>query len=117
MYVNEIRLSGKASTDAERRGNGPVRFTIQQGGGRKKDSAERWPVEFFDVMAWLPEGEAALAVKRGDFVAVSGRLRHSEYSGKDGSKRRRYEVVATSIGINKPEPPLTPSLCDVDIPF
>lgn len=41
MFINEVRLSGRAFKDAERKGNGPFRFAIVQGGGKKKDSEER----------------------------------------------------------------------------
>ncbi len=131
MFVNKVELSGKAWDEAERH-NGPFRFTICQGGGLKKDSQERWPKEFFNVVAWPNTCAGAEQITKGVFVAVTGRLKHVEYTDKENNKRRTYEILADSIEVSKtdrkaPEQeqkPLTPTLnyhgvniTDDDIPF
>lgn len=130
-FVNEIRISGKAFRDADRKGNGPWKFTVVQGGGKKKDSEERWPTEFFNVTAWPSLCAAAESVKKGKFVAVTGRLKQVEYTDKAGVQQRRYEIVAASVELSSREhdpPPNSntapPSvnlhgleITDADIPF
>ncbi len=118
-FTNEVHSSGRALKDAERRGNGPVRFCLTQGGGKKKDSDERWPTEFFNVMAWPNTCDVVELVKKGDVVTVTGRLRQSEWTDPKGEKRRSYEIVAATVELAKLPKPITPSLeiTDTDIPF
>lgn len=104
-WVNEAKLSGRAVKDAARTGNGPWRFSIATGGGRKKDGSGNWPTEFFDIVCWHA---SAGEVKRGAEVLVIGRLRQSSWE-TNGQKHSRVEVVATSItDANATEPVTEP---------
>lgn len=113
--VNEVRISGRAVKDATKTGNGPYRFSIATGGGKKRDSEQRWPTEYFDVTWFSDRGNQ---VKRGAEVEVVGRLRQSRWE-RDGEKHSRVEIAAKevtgqSIDANKAEP-LTPrSYCDIE---
>ena len=109
-FANRVEISGRATRDAVRSGRGPFRFSIAVGGGKKRDSEERWPTEYFDVVSWDDNvGE----VKRGAEVLVIGRLKQATWE-KDWQKHSRVEIVATEI--SKPgaqpkqtkQPPITP---------
>lgn len=57
-------------------------------GERKQD------VDFHEVVAWRGIGEtAAKYLKKGDRLYVEGRLRTASYTGKDGVKRQKPEVI------------------------
>lgn len=57
-------------------------------GERKQD------VDFHEVVAWRGIGEtAAKYLKKGDRLYVEGRLRNASYTGKDGVKRQKPEVI------------------------
>ncbi len=102
VKVNEVRLSGRAVRNAARIGNGPYRFSLACGGGKKRGSNEYWPTEYFDCICWSTDAEQ---IRRGDEVLVSGHLRQSRWE-KDGQTRSRIEIQATEI--TKPEPAITP---------
>ena len=114
-YQNTITLSGKALDNSERKGAGPYRFCIVQGGGKKKDSDERWPKQFFNCMAWpnnLPDVEK---IRKDEFVTITGRLVQREYQDKDNLKRRIYEIQVQTMDISDSRKadapkPLTPEL-------
>src|SRR5690349_21126687 len=110
MFTNLITLSGKALTDSERKGNGPWKFTIVQGGGRKKDSDERWPKEFFNCEAW-PDVDGADRVKCGEVVVVEGRLKQREWETADGQKRRGYSIVCSVVHPHTNDLKPTPKNC------
>lgn len=92
-FVNEVRLNGRVVRDAERKGNGPWRFTIVQRGGQRKDSQERYPDDFFSVACW---DVAAADIKKGAEVTVTGRLRPTSWE-KDGVKHTSFEIVAREL--------------------
>lgn len=112
VFVNKVEISGRAVRDAVRTGKGPFRFSIACGGGKKRDSEERWPVEYFDVVTWH---QSADKVHHGDEVLVIGRLKHNTWE-RDGVKHSRVEIVATELPYQqesapidtKPAPPITP---------
>src|SRR5438105_8020157 len=114
-YRNEVLLSGKAFNDASQPSpRAPHKFTLTQGGGKKKDSDERGPVCFYPVICWQGKCDGPAAeVKKGDFVEVTGRLQHREYTAKDGTKRSAYEVIAATVTIQpKQSKPITPAYAD-----
>ncbi len=109
-FINELRISGRAAGDAARKGNGPVRFALIQGGGKKQDSEERWPTEYFNVAAWPQTCETAATVGKGDFVTITGRLKQYEFKDSNGDMKRGYEIVAKTVEVSKPQKPITPNL-------
>lgn len=110
MYRNELLLTGKAYKNATQSSvNAPWKFTLTQGGGKKKDSDERWPVCFYNVICWPAKCDGPAAeVKSGDFVEITGRLQQRSYE-QDGAKRSTVEIVAATIIIHpKQQKPITP---------
>jgi single-stranded DNA-binding protein len=132
--INEVRLSGRATRDAAQVGKGPYRFAIAHGGGKKRDSDESWPTEFFDVCCWH---ESAKTVRKGQPLVITGKLHQSTYE-REGKNFSRFEIVANEIATPPPfvpkfpiperpqrerkEAPLRPvtrsdEITDADIPF
>lgn len=114
--VNEVRITGRATKDAQRFGNGPWKFAIAFGGGKKRDSEERWPTEYVDVI-WFSDRGAQ--IRRGSEIEVVGRLKQSRWE-KDGQKHSRIEITAKEITgpcFRQEEPalpPLTPKYPDIE---
>jgi single-stranded DNA-binding protein len=107
--VNEVRLSGKISTDPKQFGSGPFRFRLSHGGGGVRKDGTPYPVQFFSVEIWdkkLIEG-----LSRGQRVEVSGKLRYSKYTAKDGTDRESISITASALQVESEEQapaPLTP---------
>lgn len=54
--------------------------------------------DFFDVTAFGSLGVLVVEhLTKGRLVGIVGRLRSSEWTGSDGTKRHRVEVIADSI--------------------
>lgn len=108
--TNELHIVGRVATDLVQQGKGPTRFRLAHGGGGKKKNGEPWPVQFFSVSVWdkaLVEG-----LSKGARVEISGKLRDSTFTTKDGTVKYGVEIVAEEILLEQAEPqpaPLTPS--------
>lgn len=62
---------------------------------RSDGSRESTPVK---VITWRELAErTALEIKKGDFVAVDGRLQFNSYTTQDGQKRREAEIDASFV--------------------
>jgi single-stranded DNA-binding protein len=123
-FLNEVKLSGKANADAEHPSErGPWRIVLVQGGGKKKESDERYPKMYFNVVCWPNTCDGPVnEVKHDSFVEVTGRLNQRKYTDKDGQNRSAFEIVAKTISIHpKQAKALTPAstleITDNDIPF
>jgi single-strand DNA-binding protein len=54
--------------------------------------------EWHRVVAWGKLGEqAGEFLKKGKLVFVEGRMQTREYEGKDGIKRKTFEIVASTF--------------------
>ncbi|MHB1778054.1 MAG: single-stranded DNA-binding protein, partial [Acidimicrobiales bacterium] len=59
--------------------------------------------DWFEVVVWREQAEnVAQHVKKGQRVAVSGRLSAREYTTKEGQKRKVVEVVASWVDFLEP---------------
>lgn len=127
--INAVHLSGRAGRDAETKytpgGKAVTKFSIAQGGGKKKNGPGEWPVHWFDIVAF--DHEQAQEVKKGMLVEITGRLSTSTWADKaTGQKRKAVEVIAETVdlaieasGDRLPPSKPTPSLeiDSSDIPF
>ena len=109
-FTNKVEISGRAVRDAVRTGNGPFRFSLATGGGKKKDGSGNWPTEFFDVLAWANQIPDAERIRKGQEILVVGRLKQSCWE-KDGVKHSKVEVVATALvdAANTPKKEFVPA--------
>jgi single-strand DNA-binding protein len=117
--INEIHLSGYVATEPKQSGRGPHRFRLSHGGGKKKDGSE-WPRQFFSVSVW----DTKAIPEKGQRIELWGKLRHNEFTDKDGNKRESVEIVADAIQVEDAQPvPDVPknvhgvAVTDEDIPF
>lgn len=61
-------------------------------------------VDFFNVVAWRGLGEnCAKFLKKGNKVAVSGRVEIRNYDDKDGNKRTVVDVIADDVEFLSPK--------------
>jgi single-strand DNA-binding protein len=93
--MNSVNLVGNLTRDPEAKalsnGTTLTKFTIAL---NEKDKAH-----FFDIICWERLAEnVAQYVKKGDKVAISGKLEYNEWEEQDtGRKRNKIEVRASTV--------------------
>ena len=100
--LNHITLMGRLTRDPE------LRYTASQvpvasfslavdrdfGG---KDGGEK-VTDFIEIVAWRSTAEfVSKYFRKGSMAAVSGRLQMTDWTDKDGNKRKKAEVVAENV--------------------
>jgi single-strand DNA-binding protein len=101
--VNKVILVGRLGADPELRhtadGVPVATFNVATTEIRKDKNGNRFErTEWHRVIAWRKLGEICSEyLKKGRLVYIEGRIQSREYEGKDGIKRRAYEIVATDL--------------------
>ena len=102
--INHIVLvGGNLTRDAELKyaNNGNARLTFSVAMNRSYKDPNGQPkevVEYFDIVYWGKIAEAvAPRLKKGQKVAIEGRLSQRRYTGTDGQQRNIVEISATSV--------------------
>lgn len=101
MALNHITVMGRLTADPElrRTTNGTEVCSATVAVDRDvKDKDGNRPTDFFDVVAW--RGAAKFLCdywRKGDMIAVSGRLQTRTWKDKDGNNRHGVEIVADNI--------------------
>lgn len=110
MY-NKAFLIGNLTRDPEVRyttsGIPVASFAIAINRFRKKGSTAEPEVDFINIVAWRRLAEiCGEYLKKGNPVAIEGRLQIRGYTGKDGQKKTISEVVASNMQMlgRKPNP-------------
>lgn len=99
--MNKIVLIGRLVRDPELRfspgtGTAISRFTIAVNRRKKEDGTQE--ADFIPCVAWRKQAEnLANYQKKGNQIAVTGRIQTRSYDGKDGIKRYVTEVIAEEI--------------------
>jgi single-strand DNA-binding protein len=102
-YVNKVILIGRLGADPEMRytadGVPVATYRIATTETRKnKDGTKVDQTEWHRIVAWRKLGEiSGEYLKKGKLVYIEGRIQSREYEGRDGIKRRMYEIVATAM--------------------
>ena len=96
--LNNITLMGRLTRDPELRHTKseiPVAsFTL----ACNRDFGNKDEADFIDIVAWRQTGEFANTYfRKGQLVAVQGRLQSRKWEDKDGNKRTSFEVVADRL--------------------
>ena len=104
MYsLNKVQLIGNLTRDPEMRqlqtGVSVASFSVatnqvwnDQNGVRQEKA------EFHDVVAWRKLADiAAQILRKGGKVYIEGKMQTREWTGEDGVKRRKTEIVAENI--------------------
>ena len=100
--LNHITLMGRLTRDPELRsttsGTPVASFTLAVDRDfAARDSGER-QTDFIDIVAWRQTGEfASKYFRKGQLVAVQGRLQSRKWEDKEGKKRVSYEIVADRV--------------------
>jgi len=98
--LNKAILMGRLTRDPELRhtqSNVPVAtFSLAVDRGYSKNNAEgQQTVDFINIVAWRNTAEfVSKWFRKGQLVAVSGRIQVRNWTDKDGNNRTTYEVVA-----------------------
>jgi single-strand DNA-binding protein len=73
---------------------------------RDKNGNRQDKTEWHRVVAWRRLGEiAAEYLKKGRLVYIEGRIQSREFEGRDGVKRRNFEIIATDMKMLGGGPP------------
>ena len=103
--MNTIQLIGRLTQDPELRytpssvATTTLRLAVPR---RKRDGKEQPPV-YVDVVSFNAQAEAvAEHLSKGRRVAVTGRLEYREWTGQDGSKHSKHEVIADQVEFMDP---------------
>lgn len=108
MAMNVCVLMGRLTADPELRqtgsGNSVTSFTVAVD---RQYAKEEKQADFINVVAWRKTAEFVKQYfKKGQMIAVEGRIQTRKYEDKDGNNRTAFEVVADNIsfcGDNKPQ--------------
>ncbi len=93
-YLNKVSIIGNLGNDLELKttGNGHAVVELRIATKYKEDT------EWTSCICWRREAEiAAQYLKKGDQVAVEGRLKTRKWAGQDGVERYKTEVVVTQL--------------------
>lgn len=101
--VNKVILIGRLGADPELRytadGTPVATFRLATTETRKnKDGTKAERTEWHRIVAWRKLGEiSGEFLKKGRLVYIEGSIQSREYEGKDGVKRRTFEIVASAM--------------------
>lgn len=101
--VNKVILIGRLGADPELRSTGDgtsvASFRMATSESWKdKNGNKQEKTEWHSIVAWRKLGEiAGEYLKKGSLVYIEGRIRSREYEGKDGTKRKVFEIEATDM--------------------
>jgi len=127
-YVNKVILIGRLGRDPELRytadGTPVATFTMATTETRKnKDGTKSEKTEWHRIVAWRKLGEVVGEyLKKGRLVYVEGSIQSREFEGRDGVKRKTYEIVASAMkmlgqgGPDERKPPEFHEPADMDFP-
>ena len=98
--LNNISIMGRLTRDPELRqtqsGKQVANFSIAC--NRDFGDKDNKEADFIDVVAWEKTGEFAdTYFRKGQLVAVQGRLQSRKWTDKDGNKRVSVEIVAERL--------------------
>jgi single-strand DNA-binding protein len=101
--LNKAIIIGRLGADPELRhtadGIAVATFNVATTETRRdRSGVKQDKTEWHRVVAWRKLGEiAAEYLKKGRLVYIEGRIQSREFEGRDGVKRRTFEIVATEM--------------------
>lgn len=98
--INMVALMGRMTYEPELRttpsGVSVLRFQVACDRNFQKDSQNR-QADFIDCVAWRQTAEfISRYFHKGSMIAVEGTIQTSNYTDKDGNKRKQIEVLANN---------------------
>lgn len=99
--INMVALMGRLTYSPELRstpnGLSVLRFQVACDRNYQKDSKDR-QADFIDCVAWRQTAEfISRYFHKGSMIAVEGTIQTSNYTDKDGNKRKQIEVLANNV--------------------
>lgn len=99
--INMVALMGRLTYEPELRttpnGTSIIRFQVACDRNYQKDSQNR-QADFIDCVAWRQTAEfISRYFHKGSMIAVEGTIQTSNYTDKDGNKRKQIEVLANNV--------------------
>lgn len=101
--LNKVLLMGRLGADPELRyttdGTPVATFRMATSESYKdKSGVKQERTEWHTIVAWRKLAEiAGEYLKKGRLVYIEGRIQSREYEGRDGVKRKVYEIVASDM--------------------
>ena len=101
MSINNVTLLGRLTYLPELRstpnGLAVIRFQVACDRNYQKDSQNR-QADFIDCVAWRQTAEfVSRYFHKGSMIAIEGTIQTSNYTDKDGNKRKQIEVLANNV--------------------
>lgn len=99
--INMVALMGRLTYSPEListpNGVSVLRFQVACDRNYQKDSQNR-QADFIDCVAWRQTAEfISRYFHKGSMIAVEGTIQTSNYTDKDGNKRKQNEVLANNV--------------------
>ena len=99
--INMVALMGRLTYEPELKstpnGVSVLRFQVACDRTYQKDSQNR-QADFIDCVAWRQTAQfISRYFHKGSMIAVEGTLQTSNYTDKDGNKRKQIEVLANNV--------------------
>lgn len=130
MSINEVKIDGRCTRDAELRhiGNGTALCSFSVAQDKSRKVGEKWEKigsMFFEVNVWGQAGEAAARIcKKGQGIYLEGRLDFQTWKDeKTGTNRSKVLIVAKEVRIaawskiDKQEETIRKTFQDEEVPF
>ena len=101
--LNRVQLIGNLTRDPELRytadGVPVATFNVATSETYKdKSGSKQEKTEWHRVVAWRKLGEiAGEYLKKGKLVYIEGKIQSRDYEGKDGIKRKTFEIIASEM--------------------
>ncbi len=99
--INMVALMGRLTFEPELRttpsGTSVIRFQVACDRNFQKDPQNR-QADFVDCVAWRQTAEfISRYFHKGSMIAVEGTIQTSNYTDKNGNKRKQVEVLANNV--------------------
>ena len=99
--INTVAIMGRLTYDPELKstpsGVSVIRFQVACDRNYQKSGEDR-QADFIDCVAWRQTAEfISRYFRKGSMIAVEGSIQTSNYTDKDGNKRKQVEVVANNV--------------------
>jgi len=100
--LNKVFLIGRLTRDPELRntqsGMAVASFSIANNKTWTQDGNKKEQVSYFNCTAWSKIGEViAQYTKKGDRVAIEGRLQQRSWEDKDGTKKTSVDIIVENV--------------------
>ena len=106
--LNKAILMGRLTRDPELRhtqNNTPVAsFRLAVDRGRKSADPNQPTADFIDIVAWNQTAEfVSRYFRKGQLVAVSGRIQTRNWTDNNGNNRIAFEIIADEVHFAEPK--------------